>query len=99
MSIIDLIQIIKWMPPYWDNKALPTPTLTLPDTFILNFLIISFIFIENKCLSDAICDLKREKKSLAKGGVDLGSIPSKSMLLTIYATEIDTEWTSVFSVD
>ncbi len=33
------------MPPYWDNKALPTPTLTLPDTFIFNFLII-FIFIE-----------------------------------------------------
>ncbi len=50
------------MPPYWDNKALPTPTLTLPNTFILKFLIISFIFIENKCLSDAIWDLKREKK-------------------------------------
>ncbi len=50
------------MPPYWDNKALPTPTLTLPNTFILTFLIISFIFIENKCLSDAIWDLKREKK-------------------------------------
>ncbi len=50
------------MPPYWDNKALPTPTLTLPNTFILQFLIISFIFIENKCLSDAIWDLKREKK-------------------------------------
>ncbi len=48
------------MPPYWDNKALPTPTLTLPDTFIFNFLIISFIFIENKRLSDAIWDLKRE---------------------------------------
>ncbi len=31
------------MPPYWDNKALPTPTLTLPDTFIFNFLIISFL--------------------------------------------------------
>ncbi len=54
------------MPPYWDNKALPTPTLTLPDTFILNFLIISFIFIENNCLSDAICDLKREKKKFGK---------------------------------
>ncbi len=34
------------MPPYWDNKALPTPTLTLPDTFIFNFLIISFILLK-----------------------------------------------------
>ncbi len=73
------------MPPYWDNKALPTPTLTLPDTFF-NFLIISLIFIENKCLSDAIWDLKRQKKSLAKGGLELAS---KSMHLTIYATETD----------
>ncbi len=30
--------------------------------FIFNFLIISFIFIENKCLYDAIWDLKRERK-------------------------------------
>ncbi len=29
---------IKWMPPYWDNKALPTPTLTLPDTLFSTFL-------------------------------------------------------------
>ncbi len=60
------------MPPYWDNKALPTyPNPTR--YFIFNFLIISFIFIENKCLSDAIWDLKREKKSLAKGSLELGS--------------------------
>ncbi len=26
-----LIQIIKLMPLYWVNKALPTPTLTLPN--------------------------------------------------------------------
>ncbi len=44
------------MLPYWENKVLPTPTLTLPDT-ILNFLIIFFIFIENKCLSDVIRDV------------------------------------------
>ncbi len=43
------------MPPYWYNKA-------LPDTFSFNFFIISLILIENKCLSDAIWDLKREKK-------------------------------------
>ncbi len=87
------------MPPYWDNKALPTPTLTLPDTFIFNFFIIFFIFIENKCLSDAIWDLKREKKSSAKGRFELGSIASKSMRLTIYTTETNAELLSFFSVD
>ncbi len=41
------------MPPYWDNKALPTQTLTLTLPYIIcNFLIFSFIFIENKCFSD-----------------------------------------------
>ncbi len=49
--MIILIQIIKWIPSYWVNKALPTPTLTLTDN-LLGY--ISFIFIENKCLSDAI---------------------------------------------
>ncbi len=40
-------------------------------TDIFNFLIISLFFIENKCLYDAIRDLKREKKkSLAKGGIE-----------------------------
>ncbi len=87
------------MPPYWYNKALPTPTLTLPDTFIFNFLIISFIFIENKCLSDAIWDLKRDKKSSAKGGLELWSIASKRMSLTIYATEADAKWESFLNVD
>ncbi len=78
MQIIILIQIIKWMPPYWDNKALTR-------YFIFNFLIISFIFIENKCLSDVIWDLKRGKK----GEFELGSIVSESTRLTIYATETD----------
>ncbi len=27
------------MPIYWDNKALPTPTLTLPDTLFSTFLL------------------------------------------------------------
>ncbi len=86
--------IIKWMPPYWDNKALPTPTRY----FIFNFLIISFSFIENKCLSVCVWDLKREnKKNLAKGGFELGSITSKSTRLTIYTTETDVEQVSFFS--
>ncbi len=45
------------MPLYWDTKALRTPTLTLH--FIFNFLIISLIFIENKCLCR--CDMKFKK--------------------------------------
>ncbi len=83
------------MPPYWDNKALPTPTRY----FIFNFLIISLILIEHKCLSDALWDLKRENKSSEKGGFELGSITSKSMRLTIYATGTDAKWASYFSVD
>ncbi len=35
-------------------KALSAPTLTLPDTLFSTFLIISLIFIENKCVYDAI---------------------------------------------
>ncbi len=55
------------MPPYWDNKALPTPT----QYFIFNFSIISFIFIESKCLSDVTWDLKREEKKVGK---DVGRV-------------------------
>ncbi len=36
------------MSPYWDNKAYPNPTRY----FIFSFLIISFIFIENKLPQD-----------------------------------------------
>ncbi len=51
------------MPPYWDNI---TPTWY----FILNVLIISFIFIENKSLSDTIWDLKKGKTKFGKGGFE-----------------------------
>ncbi len=48
-------------------KALSAPTLSLTRYFIFNLLIISLIFIENKCLYDAIWDWKgREKKSSAR---------------------------------
>ncbi len=43
-------------------KALSAPTPSPTRYFIFNFLIISFIFIENKCLYDAIWDLKSERK-------------------------------------
>ncbi len=37
VKIIIVIQIAKWMSPYWDNKSLPTSTLTLPDTLSSTF--------------------------------------------------------------
>ncbi len=52
------------MPPCWHNKALPTPTLTLPDTLFSTFFIISFIFIENDCLSNVTRLFKMEGKKL-----------------------------------
>ncbi len=38
------------------------------------------IYIENRCLYDAIRDLKREKKSLSKGRIEHGSIVLKDVL-------------------
>ncbi len=65
--IIILFQIIKWMAHFWDNKALPTPTVTLPVTFLFFQLFIIFlIFIEIKCFSEVIWDLKREGKKKLK---------------------------------
>ncbi len=76
------------MPPYWDNKALPKPT----QNFIFNF---SFIFIENKCLPDAI--MRFEKKfGKTFGGFELVSIASKNMCLTINAPETDVWLVSFF---
>ena len=86
--MIILIQIIKWIPPYWYNKALPTPTLY----FIFTFLIISLIFVENKCLYDVIQDLKREKKKVwQKGGSNSGQLHQKAKAkhLTACATRAD----------
>ncbi len=55
-----LIQIIKWMPPYWDNISTPYTYPNPTQYFIFNFSIIFFIFIENKCLSYVIWALKRD---------------------------------------
>ncbi len=66
---------------YWDNKALPTPTRYI----IFYFLVIS-IFIENKCFSDVIWNVKMEKKSLQKrvepGSSTLHVLPSAPLELT-----------------
>ncbi len=68
------------MPPHWVNKALPATQY-----FILNFFIISFIFIENKCLSDAMWDLKKEKKGGFQTRVDCVN----KHVPYIYTTETD----------
>ncbi len=87
--MIILIQIIKWMPPYWYNK----PPYTYPNPtryFIFNFLIISFIFIENKCLYDVIRHLKREKKKVRqKSGSNPGRSRSHDTWFIIWATGAD----------
>ncbi len=38
---------------------------------------VSLISIKNKCLYDAIRDLKREEKKFGKGGIEPGSIAFK----------------------
>ncbi len=93
------------MPPYWDNKALPTPTLRY---FYFQLFDYFLHIIKNKWLFDAIWDLKREKKTYSncnnvnivnylyslyytKGGFELGLIVS-----TIYTTETDAELSSFF---
>ncbi len=48
------MKIIKCKSPYWDNKALSTPTLNLPDTLFATFLLFPSFFIENNCLSDVL---------------------------------------------
>ncbi len=52
--------------PLWDNKALPTPNPNLNTREACNLLLFNFIFVENKCLSDVICDVKREKNECGK---------------------------------
>ncbi len=64
------------MPPYWDNKALHTPTRY----FIFNFLIIS-IFIENKCLSMRYEIWKGRKKVQQKAGSNSGRLRQKAHTL------------------
>ncbi len=62
MQILILIQIIKSMPPYWDNKALPTPTLTLPYILFSTFWLFSLSLLKNKCFSDCNLEFEKEKK-------------------------------------
>ncbi len=77
------------MPPYWFNKALPTPTLTLPDTLFSYFWSFPSFLLKINAFLMWYEIWKGRKKSLAKGKFELGSIASKSTLLTIYTTETD----------
>ncbi len=60
------IKIIKWM-LLWYIKATHTPT-PKPNRSTLYFPLFDYLlnFIENKCLSDLICDVKREKNEFSK---------------------------------
>ncbi len=78
--------------PGFDPAFCQTFFSPFSNLFIFNFLIISLIFIENKCLYDAIQDLKREKKTVRqKAGSNLGRSLQKDndMRFTIYATGAD----------
>ncbi len=54
----NLILIIKRMPPYWVNKALPTPILTLPDTLFSTFWLFPLFYRKKMPFR---CDMKFEK--------------------------------------
>ncbi len=75
-------------PPY----TYPNPT----QYFIFNFLIMSFIFIKNKCFSDVIWNLKREKKVHQKADSNPGRSFQKEYdtCFTICTTESDDWWPS-----
>ncbi len=45
------------------------------------------------------CDMRFEKGEIKLGGLELGSIASKSMCLIIYVTETDAKRASFLSVD
>ncbi len=55
------------MSPYYDNKAVPKHT---PSPLLINtrevFYFYFLHFIENECLSNLICDVKREKNEFVK---------------------------------
>ncbi len=86
------------MPPYWDNKSLPTPSLTLPDTLFSPFYyFINLLKINAFPMPYEIW--KGRKLKSAKGRFELGSIVSKCMHFTIYTTETDVKWACFCSVD
>ncbi len=77
-----------------------SPPYTYPNPrryFIFNFMIISFIFIKNKCLSDVIWDLKREKKVRQKVGSNSGQ--SRQNARALSSTPLKLMWNEgLFSV-
>ncbi len=76
---------------YWDNKALPTSTLTLPHTlFYMFWLFPSFLWKIN-AFPMRYEIWKGRKQISSKGGFEPWSIASKSMCLTIYTTDTDVE--------
>ncbi len=80
------------MPPYWYNKALYTPTLTLPDTLFSTFwLFPSFLLKINAFTMRYEIWKGREKKDRPKVGSNHWSIASKrhDLWFTICTTGAD----------
>ncbi len=72
------------MPPYWDNKALPTPTLTLPDTSFSPFWLFPSFLLKIIAFPMWYEIWKGRKFFLAKDGFELGSISSKRLRYALY---------------
>ncbi len=89
---------MKWMPPYWVNKTLPTPTLTLPDNLFSTFSLFPSFLLKINAFPMRYEIWKGRKKSLAKGGCQPALTASKNMHLTICTTETD-YWPALFIVD
>ncbi len=66
MYILILFQIIKWMPPYRDDKALPTPTLTLPNTLFSTIWLFPSFYKKKMLFWRDLKFQKAEKKKFAK---------------------------------
>ncbi len=79
------------MPPYWYNKALYTPTLTLPDIFSTFWLFPSFLLKINAFTMRYEIWKGREKKDRPKVGSNHWSIASKrhDLWFTICTTGAD----------
>ncbi len=66
VKIIILIKIAKWISPYWDNKSLPTPTLTLPDTLSSTFRLFTSLLLKIYAFATWYLIWKGREKSSAK---------------------------------
>ncbi len=69
------------MPPYWDNKALPTPTLTLPDTLFSTFWLFPSFLLKINAFPMRYEIWKERKKVRQKAGSNSGRSRQKAYAL------------------